>query len=140
MCLAAQTLLCLAAAVAAESTVCRAGGALAALAGVVAVYRVIRAGQGGEAKGLDCLSFFRAELERRRDFESRTWSWAVAPFIPGVALGLGGWIAASPTAEQRLSVFGVALFWAAMQWVIVESGRIEQRRLERELALLDARD
>jgi hypothetical protein len=36
----------------------------------------------------DCVNFYRSQLARRRDYWRTMWWWAIAPIIPGFALGI----------------------------------------------------
>lgn len=42
----------------------------------------------GELLFAECLNFYRSQLARRRDYWRTMWWWAIAPIIPGFALGI----------------------------------------------------
>lgn len=136
--LGAQVVFFSAAAAFGEVLLCRIGCGLFAAAAANAVHSI--AGHGwvrslGPARAAgECLDFYRAELQRRRDWSAGVLSWGIWPFVPGTVLGLAGWLVDSP--GQWPVIAGVAIFWGFMQYILWAHSREDAARLEREVRLL----
>lgn len=133
--LAAQVVFFAAAAWFGDLWLCRIGCGLFAMAGANAVREVAARGWARSA-AVECMAFYRAELERRRDLAGSFPRWGIYPFVPGVLLGLGGWVAGSPPAQWP-TIAGVAAFWLAMQQILRGYNADAAARLQREIDLLD---
>ena len=84
-----------------------------------------------------CLSFYRGELERQRDYISHVWRRSGLPVaFAGLALLVIPPIAANPQlAPKALPVFLVLVVWFA---IFVPQRKRKQRKLQREIEELEA--
>lgn len=118
---------------------CRAGCALLALSPANAFYTLARYGwtrslPAGSA-GWDCASHYREQLVRLRDLHRAFVSRQLLPLIPGVALGLTGWILAAP--GEWMLTGGIAILFAGFQYTCWDLAQREAARIEKEIELLD---
>jgi hypothetical protein len=95
----------------APSAAVRMGAALILAATAVVCYRLRVYGSAASLQDNvainNSLEFYRAQLERQRDFLRKVWLWFLLPFVPGFVVGLVGYARAQPSHRPATIVYGV---------------------------------
>jgi hypothetical protein len=81
---------------------------------------------------VNCLNFYRRELEKQRDLLQDIWKWYLGPLIPGMALIVIWGILNAPP-ERRWFRFAYAVFCVAFFWGTARRNQRGARRLNRQL-------
>jgi len=121
-----------------EVTLCRIGCALIAIGISYSAYHRIRGGWMDwlpSERATGCLSFYRAQLTRRRDLSQSFPRWGILPSAPGVVLASLGWIRADP--QRWVDAVGPVLFWTGLQIALYCHNDAEVARAQREIDLLE---
>jgi hypothetical protein len=85
---------------------------------------------------VDCVRFYRRELERQRDLLRSVWKWYIGPLIPGMALSFIYAVAIAPADRRWHRVVGGAVL-AAFIWIIGWMNQRAAGRLDGRIAELD---
>ena len=129
------TLVFLAGAIFGEIAVCRIGCAMVAASLAYTTYRILRSDWGFD-HAADCISHYRAQLIRRRDFLRTYPYWGGLPTASGAALAALGWLFAEPSRWFDATTAG--LFGVGLQLVMWASNTRTAAQLQKEIDLIDA--
>ena len=121
-----------------EIWLCRIGAALFSAAAFHAAFRTFVWRTRlipSEPGAMDCLSYYRTELMRKREQLKTFLSWGVWPFAPGVVLASLGWLLAAP--REWYTALGILAVWAGTNLAVWAGHSRRIAAIERELKLLD---
>ncbi len=94
--------------VSSANLIAKAGGALIMAGALYVAHHLRKRGSArtppADANFVNCLAFYRTELERQRDLLRRVWSWYIGPLVPGAVVVWWGFAAANEYSVQFLAV------------------------------------
>jgi len=116
----------------------RVGSALIVAGMLYIVYNLYRRGAARaappDASFMECVDFYRRELERQRDLLRSIWRWYLGPMIPGVLVLV---TAAELAHPEQLWVLVFALAMSAMFIVIARLNRKGAQKLQLKIDVLN---
>lgn len=114
---------------------------------VATVYLVIQVHRRGKVlhflqhgQTVEGLHVYRAELMRRRDFYLNSWRWSLWPIVPSLAVFLIGFMSVDHRPNKLLRFGFLAGLFIVGMLLSVWNGKLEGKRLQRELDALSTLD